>query len=63
MGDTRGPPQDHDTAESMRKFETSSNLYRGVLFERMIAEKLLGVDDERGVIMAAKGPRFFTRYR
>jgi len=31
--------------------------------DRMIAEKLLRVDDERGVAMVAKGARFLFRYR
>lgn len=62
-GDTLGPPQDQDTAQKLRKFELSGNLYPEALIDRMIAEKLLRADDERGVAMAAAGSRFFYRYR
>ena len=62
-GDTLGPPAVHDTAQNMRKFELSGNHYSGALIDRMIAEKLLRVDDERGVAMVAKGARFLFRYR
>ena len=62
-GDTLGPAQDHDVAQPMRKFELSGNLYPAALLDRMIAEKLLVVDDERGVIMASAGSSFLYRYR
>jgi len=62
-GDTLGPPEDHGEARNMRKFELSGNLYPAALIDRMIAEKLLRVDDERGVAMTAEGPRFFNRHR
>ena len=63
-GDTLGLPEDSDdTAQTMRKFEMSGHLYPVELIDRMIVEKLLGVDEERGVIMGAAGPRFFNQYR
>lgn len=62
-GDTLGPPQDQGAARPMRKFELSGNLDPAALIDRMIAEKLLDLDDERGVAMAASGVRFLYRYR
>jgi len=62
-GDTLGPPQDDYTGQTIRKFELSGNLYPVALINRMIAENLLDVDEERGVIMAAEGQRFFHQYR
>ena len=63
-GDTLGLPEDSDdTAQTMRKFELSGNLYPEALIDRMIADKLLRADDELGVAMAAAGPRFLTQYR
>ncbi len=62
-GDTLGPPQDDHTGQAIRRFELSGNLYPVALIDRMIAENLLDVDEERGVIMAAKGERFFHQYR
>ena len=62
-GDTLGPPQDGDSGTTIRKFELSGNLYPVALINRMIAENLLDADEERGVIMAAEGQRFFYQYR
>ncbi len=62
-GDTLGPPQDHDTNQTGRKFELSGNLYPVPLINRMIAENLLDADEERGVIIAPEGQRFFNQYR
>ena len=62
-GDTLGPPQDDYTDQTIRKFELSGNLYPVELINRMIAENLLDVDEERGVIMTAQGQRFFYQYR
>lgn len=62
-GDTLGPPQDHDTNQTGRKFELSGNLYPVPLIDRMIAENLLDADEERGVIIAPEGQRFFNQYR
>ena len=62
-GDTLGPPQDDYTGQTTRRFELSGNLYPVALINGMIAENLLDVDEERGVIMAAEGQRFFYQYR
>jgi len=62
-GDTLGPPQDDDNHHSIRKFELSGNLFPVELIDRMIAESLLVSNEDRGVIMAAAGERFFFRHR
>jgi len=62
-GDTLGPPQDHDTNQTIRQFELSGKLFPVALINRMIAENLLDADEERGVIVTAEGQRFFFQYR
>lgn len=62
-GDTLGPPHDDDTHQNIRKFELSGNLFPVKLIDRMIAERLLVSNDDRGVIMAAAGERFFFQHR
>ena len=62
-GDTLGPPEDHQTSQTIRKCELSGNIYPAALIDRMIAENLLDVDEERGVAITARGQRFFDKYR
>ena len=62
-GDTLAAPQEHDGDQTIRKFELSGNLFPVALIDRMIAESLLERDEERGVVIAAEGERFFTRHR
>jgi hypothetical protein len=62
-GDTLGPPQANDTDQACRQFELSGNLYPAALIDRMIAEKLLAPNTDRGVIMGAEGERFYNRHR
>ena len=62
-GDTLGPPQDHYTNQTSRKFELSGNFYPVALINQMIAENLLDADEERGVVMAAEGHRFYNQHR
>jgi hypothetical protein len=62
-GDTLGPPQDHDKGETIRKFELSGKHFPVALIDQMIAENLLDADEERGVIVAAEGKRFFNQHR
>lgn len=62
-GDTLGPAYDDDTHRSIRKFELSGNPFPVKLIDRMIAERLLVSNGDRGVVIAAAGERFFFRYR
>ena len=62
-GDTLGPPQDDDTNQTVRKFELSGHVFPVALIDRMVAEHLLDRNEDRGVVMVAKGEQFFFRHR
>jgi hypothetical protein len=62
-GDTLGPPEDDSTNGAVRRFELSGNRFAAALIDRMIADNLLDTDGERGVIVTAKGERYFTQHR
>ena len=62
-GDTLGPPQDDDTNQTVRKFELSGHVFPVTLIDQMVAEHLLDRNEDRGVVMVAKGEQFFFRHR
>lgn len=62
-GDSLGPLEETPEGPALRRFELSGIAFPAALVERMIAERMLAADGERGVVITAQGQRFFTRHR
>jgi hypothetical protein len=62
-GDSLGPSEETPEGSALRRFELSGIAFPTALVDRMIAERMLTTDGERGVVITAQGQRFFTRHR
>ncbi|MGD8817568.1 MAG: hypothetical protein PVJ51_10300 [Acidobacteriota bacterium] len=62
-GDSLGPLEETPEGPALRRFELSRIAFPAALVDRMIAERMLTTDGERGVAITAHGQRFFTRHR